>query len=211
MTTEEGSVPPVAAFVVDPPEPSAGRPVRLLDLSYDPSGAGIALHAWDLGDGTTSTAPSPEHRFALDGAYDVTLRVTTADGRMATTATCVRVASHDVTLTRIAAPESTTVDGAGEVVVAVESRHGPEIVQIELLRALGEGAPETVALQTVSLAEAREHKIAFPVNFADVQAGEVTFRARVSLVGATDLRPIDNELTAPPTRVTERPAPCRSG
>ncbi len=58
---------PVASFVVEPAEPAAGEPVRLLDLSYDPGGDGIAAHAWDFGDGTTSVDPQPSHRYERDG------------------------------------------------------------------------------------------------------------------------------------------------
>ena len=48
---------PVASFVVEPAEPAAGEAVRLLDLSYDPAGDGIAAHAWD-----SATARRPSRR-----------------------------------------------------------------------------------------------------------------------------------------------------
>jgi hypothetical protein len=204
---------PIAAFVVDPPEPAAGEPVRLLDLSYDPGGEGIALHAWDLGDGTTSTESCPEHRFEADGTYEVRLHVTAADGRLGATSSPVRVTTHDIALLRIVAPAAATVDDRGEVVVVVTSRHGPEIVQVELLRSRGSGAPEPVAVHTRSLPEAGELEIGFPVTFADADlaAGEVTFHARASLVGAADRSPENNELAAPPTLVTRHRAASTRG
>jgi len=213
MTADEhSSVPPVAAFVVDPPEPSAGERIRLLDLSYDPCGEGIALHAWDLGDGTTSTEPDPEHRFEADGTYDVTLHVTAADGRVGVATALVRVTTHDIALTKIIAPEKATVADLGEVVVVVvESRHGPEIVQIELLRRRGSGELETVAVHTRSLPEAGELELGIPVTFDDVDEGEVTFLARAAPVGVADSSPENNELAAPPTIVSRRPAPAPSG
>jgi hypothetical protein len=204
---------PVAAFVVDPPEPSAGELVRLLDLSYDPGGTGIAVHAWDLGDGTSSTEPCPEHRFAADGSYEVRLHVTAADGRVGTTSALVRVTTHDIALTRIVAPAAVTVADLCEVVVVAESRHGPEIVQVELLRARGSGAPEPIAVHTRSLPETGELEIGFAVAFgdADVAEGEVTFHARASLVGAVDRAPENNELAAPPTAVRRGRAPSTWG
>ena len=83
---------PVASFVAEPPEPATGDQIRLLDLSYDPAGDGIALHAWDFGDGATSVEPKPTHRYTRDGAYTVTLHVTARDGR-------VGVASLPITVT----------------------------------------------------------------------------------------------------------------
>ena len=35
---------------------------------------------WDFGDSTSSTLPSPSHRYASDGVYDVSLTVTTSSG-----------------------------------------------------------------------------------------------------------------------------------
>ncbi|MEM8909481.1 MAG: PKD domain-containing protein, partial [Bacteroidota bacterium] len=35
---------------------------------------------WDLGDGTTSTEPFPQHTYAEPGSYEVTLTITTVDG-----------------------------------------------------------------------------------------------------------------------------------
>jgi hypothetical protein len=214
MTAAEPSLArPVAAFAVEPPEPSAGQLVRLLDLSYDPGGKGIALHGWDLGDGTTSTEPSPEHRYEKDGTYEVTLHVTAADGRMGVGSALVQVSSHDVAVTKIVAPDVVTVADAREVIVAVGSRHGHEIVQVELLRSRGVGKPDSVSVRTRSLPESGELEIGFPVTFDDLDAehGEVTFRARAAVVGAADLRPEDNELTAPPTVVVRRiPAPWGS-
>lgn len=52
--------------------------------SYDPAGAGMTAY-WDFGDGTTSTDWSLYHQFPSEGVYQVTLTVTTFDGRSAST------------------------------------------------------------------------------------------------------------------------------
>lgn len=50
------------------------------DLSATPNGGTINQWDWNFDDGGTSTDQDPEHTYANDGSYDVTLIVTTADG-----------------------------------------------------------------------------------------------------------------------------------
>jgi PKD domain len=207
MTGEERaaaiSPTPVASFVVEPSEPAAGEPIRLLDLSYDPAGDGIALHAWDLGDGTTSVEVRPTHRYARDGVYTVSLHVTSRDGRVGLASTRVTVATHDVALARIEAPWKARVGEQAKVVVVVASRHRAETAQVELFRRRGVREWESVGVQTRPVPEGRGVEVAFPVTFddADAEVGHVTFSGRATIVGATDVRPEDNALTARPTVV----------
>jgi hypothetical protein len=195
---------PAASFVVDPPEPAAGEPVRLLDLSYDPGGGGIALHAWDFGDGETSVDAQPTHRFARDGLYTVTLHVTAPDGRVGVASASVTVATHDVAVTRIEAPRHANAGDPATVVVVVESRHRAEICQVELLRRNGEHDWEPLAIQTRAVPAGGPVEVAFAVSFDVADIGDVTFAAAVTLVGATDASPDDNELRAAPTAVVAR-------
>jgi PKD repeat protein len=82
---------PVACFTITPSHPSPAEAVQLLDCSNDPREIGIAWRAWDFGDGATSVGPSPVHRYATEGTYDVTLTLATFDGRVTTRTTTVRV------------------------------------------------------------------------------------------------------------------------
>jgi hypothetical protein len=199
---------PVASVVVEPPEPAAGEPVRLLDVSYDPAGDGIAAHAWDFGDGSTSAEPQPTHRYDRDGVYTVRLHVTAPDGRVGTASYHLVVATHDVALARIVAPKRARAGGDARVVVVVESRHKAEIVQIELFRQRGVRELHHVGLKTRPVPAVGGVEVVFPVSFDDEDAavGHVTFSALATLVGANDATPDDNALTAPPTRVTRRRA-----
>ena len=195
---------PVASFVVDPPEPAAGEPVRLFDLSYDPGGSGIALHAWDLGDGETSLEAQPTHRFAQDGSYTVTLHVTAPDGRVGVASVPVTVATHDVAVTQIKAPRHAHAGDEATVLVVVESRHRAEICQVELLRRRGSHDWERLAFQTRPVPNGGHAQVAFEVSFEDADVDEVTFAAAVTLVGAADASPDDNTLSAVPTTVAPR-------
>lgn len=53
--------------------------VAFTDRSSDPDGS-IVAYAWDFGDGTGSTEPSPVHDFAATGTYPVRLTVHDNDG-----------------------------------------------------------------------------------------------------------------------------------
>jgi len=66
---------PYSAFV--------GAPVMFNGSgSSDPDGGALS-YAWNFGDGTTGTGPTPSHAYAAAGSYAVTLRVTTSCGRFA--------------------------------------------------------------------------------------------------------------------------------
>jgi hypothetical protein len=197
---------PVASFVVEPPEPAAGEPIRLLDLSYDPAGDGIAVHAWDFGDGATSAEPQATHSYARDGDYTVTLYVTARDGRIGVASLPVRVSTHDVALTRIVAPTRARAGKEARVVVVVESRHRSEIAQVQLFRQRGVRDWGSVGIQTRPVPASGTAEVAFTVSFDDddAEGGHGTFGARAALVGADDATPDDNALTAPPTLVGRR-------
>jgi PKD repeat protein len=82
---------PVARFVVRPRKPSLTDTVELLDCSIDPGHVGIAWRAWDFGDGVTSVGPSPVHRYAAAGRYEITLTLATFDGRISRCSSSIRI------------------------------------------------------------------------------------------------------------------------
>ena len=59
--------------------------------SNDPGGS-IVSYAWDFGDGTTGSGPTPSHVYAAPGIYEITLTVTDADGAMVEDRTSLVVA-----------------------------------------------------------------------------------------------------------------------
>lgn len=68
---------PLAAFAADTETGCAPLTVALTDAS---TGHDIHSRHWDFGDGTTSTAQNPTHRYEAPGVYSVALRVTGSCG-----------------------------------------------------------------------------------------------------------------------------------
>lgn len=76
-----------------PPTAAFAPTVAGLSVTFDASasvaaeGSTIAEHAWDFGDGVTSTDAAPTHRFAATGQYEVSLVVTDDTGAESTAVT----------------------------------------------------------------------------------------------------------------------------
>jgi CSLREA domain-containing protein len=84
--------PPVTGFYYYPGNPSRFDTVQFYDNSFDPENIGIQTWNWDFGDGTPlSSDQYPTHAYLADGDYNVTLTVTTFDGRSASMTQTVQV------------------------------------------------------------------------------------------------------------------------
>jgi PKD repeat protein len=68
--------PPVASFVMSKSSGKAPLTVYFTDKSTGT----ISSKKWSFGDGTTSTAKSPSHKFTKAGKWKVTLTVTNKAG-----------------------------------------------------------------------------------------------------------------------------------
>jgi PKD repeat protein len=93
--------------VVDPAAGPHANPVAVigstvsgLSVAFDGTGsttsdgATVASYEWSFGDGESSSAAAPTHRFARPGTYAVTLRVTDSTGAASTVATKEVTVSH---------------------------------------------------------------------------------------------------------------------
>lgn len=69
-------VAPVAAFTADVTTGPAGTTVHFTDSSTHTPTSWL----WNFGDGNTSTLHNPQHVYAADGTYTVTLTATNAAG-----------------------------------------------------------------------------------------------------------------------------------
>lgn len=73
-------LPPVISQVdATPAVGSAPLDVQFSASAYDPDGDILTYH-WDLGDGSTSTDPAPQHTYAAPGAYTAVLTVRDGSG-----------------------------------------------------------------------------------------------------------------------------------
>ncbi|KAA0005269.1 MAG: PKD domain-containing protein, partial [Thermoplasmata archaeon] len=73
------NAPPVASFTWNPDMPKRFETVQFHDDSIDLDGT-ITSWLWNFGDGNTSNERNPQHSYANDGAYNVTLIVKDDDG-----------------------------------------------------------------------------------------------------------------------------------
>ncbi len=86
----QGGEAPVADFASSPVSGEAPLVVTFTDASSAPDSS-IVSWAWDFGDGSTSTQPSPQHAFNDPGHYTVSLTIVNASGLSATSSQEVTV------------------------------------------------------------------------------------------------------------------------
>jgi xanthomonalisin len=104
-----GNAPPVASFS----STTSGLTASFTDTSTDSDGS-IVSHAWNFGDGGTSTSTSPSHTYASAGTYTVSETVTDNGGATGTKTASVTVGSagggnvlqNGVAVTGLSAPRN---------------------------------------------------------------------------------------------------------
>lgn len=196
----ETALPPQANFSFSPGDPSKFDTIQFYDNSYDPTGIGIETWEWDFGDGAPrSTHSNPTHMYSADGDYDVTLTVTTFDGRTASITQTISLGSHDVTITKVESPGSGRVGSTQRITVTVSNiKASPETVTVDLYKSVPNGGFEYVASLTLRVpasTRGRVTKFVFQYTFtsADAQIGKMIFRAVANIDGIRDSFPQDNE------------------
>jgi PKD repeat protein len=198
---------PVAGFYYSPSDPSVFDTIQFYDASYDPGQAGIQSYAWDFGDGTTSTSSYPTHKYAKDGDYTVQLSITTVDGRTASTTQIVSVRTHDVAITKLAAPNAASAGQTRSIVVSISSKKYTETVRVDLYKSIP-GGFEFIGSVTLDVpASSTKRSVAFNFSYtftsSDANIGKVTFKAIATIVNARDSYPSDNEaISSPPTKIS---------
>ena len=136
----------------------------------------------------------------------VSLTVTTFDGRSASTSRLVQVRTHDVAITKVAAPKSASAGQTRQISVNIRNHRYPETVVVELYKSTPAGYEYIGTLrQFVPVRQGnRTTRFDFTYTFTsdDARIGKVTFKAIASIENARDALPADNEAISPPTKVS---------
>jgi PKD repeat protein len=197
---------PTANFNYYPSDPSTFDNVQFNDYSYDPGQAGFKSWNWDFGDGGSSTAQSPTHKFPSDGDYKVKLTVTTTDGRTASTTQTIQVRTHDVAIAKLLVPQTATAGQTRTITIGISNRRYAETVEVDLFKSTPQGFVFAGSLtQSVPVRPAgrtTDFKINYTFTSDDAALGKVTFKAVATIIGHRDALPADNEAVALPTKVT---------
>jgi hypothetical protein len=199
---------PVAAFGTNPGDPSIYDTIQFYDQSYDPGEVGIQSESWKFGDGATTSNPGccPTHRYTKDGDYRVELDVTTTDGRTASTLQVVHVKTHDVTISKVTAPQQASVGQSRTITVGLTNSRYPETVQVVLLKSVAGGGWQQVGALTQYVPVRggnRTTSFDFSYTFApdDATLGKISFEAVATIQGGHDAIPTDNTYISLPTTV----------
>jgi PKD repeat protein len=199
--------PPVASFYFYPFEPSVFDSVSLSSQSYDPASSPLD-QSWAFGDGSSANGPYQQHRYTADGDYQVTLTVTTADGRQASANQTVSVRTHDVAVLALDAPRFGKSGKAATITAAIGNTRYPESVQVQLLKNAAGGGWQLVGelVEPVPVMKPKKttsFTFSYEFTAGDALAGKVTFQAVATIVGGPgDANPVDNVVVVPATVVT---------
>jgi len=186
--------------------PSRFDNIQFYGFANDPGGQGIATETWSFGDGGIANGCCPTHQWAGDGTYTVQFTATTTDGRSATSSQEIVVRTDDVAVTKLLAPTQARAGKAGKITVGISNHNYPETVQVALYRSTP-GGGDVVATLTVQVPVSSGRRttdvvLSYTFTAADAALGKITFLAVASIQNFRDALPIDNELIAPPTKVT---------
>jgi PKD repeat protein len=197
---------PKASFSYGPSDASVFDTVQFYDESSDPGGGTIVSWSWTFGDGKTSTDQNPTHQFAKDGDYSVQLTVKTDDNRSGSITQTVQVRTHDISISKLAAPTSAHAGQTATLTVRLKNTHYPEDVYIELYRSTTSGFSwiDSKSVRIPVTPGSKTYDVSFTYTFTndDAIAGKVSFQANASLQNYTDKLPNDNTAISSPTRIT---------
>ncbi|MET1075209.1 MAG: hypothetical protein ABWY11_21365 [Umezawaea sp.] len=175
----------------------------------DPAGRWLAGGEVRFGDGTSAAipavpgAPTLWHKYAADGAYEVTTTGYTADGRSGSSTRTVNVETHDVTVSDVAAPATAKVGDTGRIDVSVGNTRYAEDVVVELLHRRRDGYFDVVGTVRQHVVANSTAVVPFTYTYSAVDAalGKATFKVRLRLDDHEDDNPADNERTVVTTIV----------
>jgi PKD repeat protein len=200
---------PIVDFSYYPSYPSSFDVIQFYDNSTDPGQVGIGSRSWDFGDGSRDTTRAPQHRYAADGSYTVTLIATTYDGRTGSASQTVNVKTHDVAITKFQTPNSGSVGQTRHVLVGIRNTRYPETVEVRLYKSVPggyQGFQQIGFLDQFVPVRASNRTTDFDFSYTfsgdDAVIGKVSFEAFADILNANDALPADNQAISLPTKVS---------
>lgn len=194
---------PVARFEFFPYDPSSFDAVQFVNQSFDPAQVAFTEEAWTFGDGSVGTGTFPQHRYAADGDYTTTLRVTSTDGRAAETSQVVQVRTHDVAITKFETPNVARSGQTRSVNLVVKGDRYEEPVTVTLYKVVQTGGTIEIGslLKSVPARGSTKYSFSYRFSDADRDATKVSFMAVANISFLRDARPADNTAFSFSTRV----------
>jgi hypothetical protein len=193
-----------ADFSYYPYNASVFDTISFYDQSTVPGGSTSVTRSWDFGDGTTAEGDYPQHRYAADGDYPVTLTVATSDGRTGSVTNVVGIRTHDVAITRFTTPGTAVVGATKTLTARIGNTRYAEDVTVRLYRSTPSGWQE-IAHSTQYVPASATGAVNFPFNYTfrpeDAALGKINFKAVATLSGTPDALPLDNEVISVTTAV----------
>jgi PKD repeat protein len=172
---------PVASYTTTP-DPTTPGHYTFASTSTAPGG-GTLKYAWDLGDGTTSTTATVDHKYLKPGTYTVSLTVTLANGTRDNVTNSLVVAAPMLTVKAVLHSGVNTLRPADndtlDITVAA-SKDGLGDLTLAVTKPLSGDTPTVATLGTVTPK---------PVGFTLAPGATSTYSVPVSAlkVGATNL------------------------
>jgi hypothetical protein len=136
--------------------------------------------------------------------YEVTLTVTTPDGRTASNSQSIQVRTHDVAISKFLVPQPANAGQTRQITVGVMNRPYDENVRVDLYKSVPGGYVWVGALNQFVAKRANratDFKFSYTFTSDDASLGKVTFKAVAQIMGPRDALPADNEAVALPTKV----------
>lgn len=189
--------PPSVNINYDPYNPSLFDNIYFSSYIFDQFGGEYGgTYAWNLGDGTTSSAEALYHQYTKDGDYNVSLTYTTPDGRTGSASTTVQVRTRDVAITKFTVPQTAKSNTTKGITVEVTNRRYSDNVQVQLYKGLPGGGEQLIGTLTIFVparaTRATLFKFSYTFTGCDATVGKVTFRTAATLMSGRDALPADN-------------------
>ena len=157
--------------------------IQFNGTATDPDGDEITAWSWDFGDGTTSDAQNPTHRYPNGGTFEVTLTVTDDKGLTGSVTKTIEVEgppNQPPTIDAINAdPANPAVDEDVHFSADITDPDQPAGTPFDYEWDFGDGATSTSANPTHSFAEKKAYTVTLTVT--DAQGAEATATKTISV------------------------------